>query len=119
LSRPEQLALRWLVAAGVMLVLGVFAFFYVTIAGTHDRALEYGLQDAGGNSLIFVIPGVLVGAIGVWLLRRPPTAWRRLFLVLAGLYLALTLAAIAVGIGVLFVPSAICAVISALLANGV
>ena len=61
----------------------------------------------------------IVGIVGVWLLQRPPTGWRRAFLVLAGLYLVWTLAAIAVGVGVLFVPSAVCAVISALLANGV
>ena len=119
MSSADRLAVRWLVAAGILLFLGVLAFFYVTIAGTHDRALEYGLQDAAGNSLAFVIPADVVAAVGVWLLRRPPTGWRRLFLVLAGLYLVWTLAAIAVGVGVLFVPSAVCAVISALLANGV
>jgi hypothetical protein len=125
LSRADQLAFRWLVAAGILLVLGVLALFYVAITGAfasslpHDRALEYGLQDAGGNSLAFVIPADLVVGVGAWLLRRPPTGWRRLLLVLAGLYLAWTLAAIAVGIGVLFVPSALCAVIFALLANGV
>jgi len=119
LGRADRLAFRWLVAAVILLFLGVLAFFYVAIAGTHDRALEYGLQDAGGNSLAFVIPAAIVGIVGVWLLRRPPTGWRRAFLVLAGLYLVWTLAAIAVGVGVLFVPSAVCAVISALLANGV
>jgi len=108
LSRADQLAFRWLVASGVLLVLGVLAYFYYA-----------GLHDAGGNSLGFVIPAAIVGIVGVWLLRRPPTGWRRAFLVFAGLNLAWTLAAIAVGIGVLFVPSAVCAVISALLANGV
>jgi len=108
LGRADRLAFRWLVAAGVLLVLGVLAYFYYA-----------GLQGAGGNSLGFVIPAAIVGIVGVWLLRRPPTGWRRAFLVLAGLYLVWTLAAIAVGVGVLFVPSAVCAVISALLANGV
>jgi hypothetical protein len=108
LGRADGLAFRWLVAAGVLLVLGLIGYFYYA-----------GFQNASGNSLAFVIPAAIVGIVGVWLLRRPPTGWRRAFLVLAALYLAWTLAAIAVGIGVLFVPSAVCAVISALLANGV
>ena len=108
MSRADQLAFRWLLAAGVSLVLGVLAYFYYA-----------GLQNAGGNSLAFVIPAGIVGIVGVWLLHRSSTGWRRAFLVLAGLYLVWTLAAIAVGVGVLFVPSAVCAVISALLANGV
>jgi hypothetical protein len=91
-----------------LLALGVFAFFYVA-----------GLQDAAGNSLIFVIPGALVGILGVRLIQMPPTGWRRLFLVAAGLYLLWTIVFIAGRIGVLFVPSAVCALIAALLANGV
>jgi hypothetical protein len=125
MTMRDRLAFRWLVAAEILLALGVLAFFYVAIAGAyasslpHDRALEYGLQDAGGNSLLFIVPGGLVGALGMRLIRRPPTGWRRLFLVAAGLYLLWTIAFIAVGIGVLFIPSGVCAVIAALVANGV
>ena len=125
MTHADRLAFRWLIAEVVLLVAGTLAFGYFAIAQSldsrlpHDQALQFGLEDAAGNSLAFLIPGAIISFVGFWLIRQPPSAWRRLFLLVAAGYLLWSDFLTAGGIGVFLVPSAVCAMLSALLGNGV
>ncbi len=113
----DRAAIRWLAAGGLFLILGVVFFAYSSVASFSNRPptelIVLGLKDAGGNSLIFVIPSGFVAAAGLVALKRIRTRWRRIFLIAASLNLLWTLAFLSVGFGTFFMPSAICGLVAA------
>ncbi len=114
----RQKSIRWLLAAGLLLLVGtlLFAYYGIDLYSNRPRAeqISFGLQYAGGNSLLFLLPAALIAGSAYMTLTRRSLAWRRLFLVLATLNLLWTLATLAVGVGVLFVPAAVCGLLAAL-----